>query len=342
MKTPTIYFLALLFATAGCCKPFRAITQSRVIMHSSTTEDRGPLAEMQVVPGPASEAKIALIDVDGLLLNRDMTGLLSSGENPVAIFREKLDRVAGDPCYRAVVVRINSPGGGVTATDIMWRDLCVFRSQTGLPVVACLMDVSTGGAYYLATAADQIIAHPTTVTGGMGVILNLYNLQDTMMQFNIAGTPIKAGQHVDLGTPIEPMAAEGRQILQQVAGQFHERFKEVVREGRPQHDPSRQEDFDGRIFTAAEAQQRNLIDGIGYLDDAIETARQLGCCPNGRVVMLHRCNDRARSPYAVSPNSPIQGNILPLSIPGLDRNQMPAFLYIWQPEPTIVRRASGR
>lgn len=343
MRQATLAVWLVLATVCGCRGPLQAVTQSRVIMHSSTVEDRGPLAEMPVIADPcAAEGKIALIDVDGLLVNTPMAGICSLGENPVSIFREKLDRVAADPCCRAVVVRINSPGGGVTASDIMWRDLRTFRERTGRPVVACLMDLGTGGAYYLATASDHIVAHPTTLTGGMGVILNLYNLQDAMMQFNIMGVPIKAGRHIDLGTPIEPADEDARQILQQIADQYHARFREVVRMTRPQHDPRRQEDFDGRIFIAQAALERRLIDSIGYLDDAVAVARQLAGAPAAQVVMYHRSNDAARSPYAVTPNSPIQTGMLPLSLPGLERTQLPTFLYLWQPEPTLERRATGR
>lgn len=336
-------WLALIaVAICGCRGPLQARTQSHVTMYSSPVEDRGPLVERVVVPGGANGEKVAIVDVDGLLVNAPLVGLGSVGENPVALFREKLDRVAADPCYRAVVVRIHSPGGGVTATDIMWHDLQQFKAQTRLPVVACLMDVSTGGGYYLATAADHIVAHPTTLTGGMGVILNLYNLQDTMMQFNILGVPVKAGRHVDLGSPIAPLDDEARQILQAIADQYHKRFQEVVRKARPQHDPRRAEDFDGRVFLAHEALERGLIDTIGYLDDAVAVARQLGRSPAAAAVILHRCNDPARTPYAVTPNMPLQGNLLPLSVPGFDRSQLPTFLYLWQPEPTLERRATGR
>ena len=107
-------------------------------------------------------ATVAIVDVDGLLLNNDATGLGSWGENPVSVFRERLDAIECDPHVCAVVIRINTPGGSVTATDIMWRDLTAFKKRTCVPVVACLMDVAAGGGYYLATAADSIVAHPTT------------------------------------------------------------------------------------------------------------------------------------------------------------------------------------
>jgi protease-4 len=335
----------VLLAAAGCRHPIQAYTTAKVTTHPSPVEDRGPLTAMTVgspqFENPSAE-KIAIVDVDGILLNAPLMGLTSLGENPVSLFREKLDCIAVDSCFTAVVVRINSPGGGVTASDIMWRDLCEFKARTGKPVVACLMDVGAGGGYYIATAADLIVAHPTTVTGGMGVILNLYNLQDTMMQFNIFGTPIKAGKNIDLGTPIEPADDQARAILQEVADQYHERVREVVRQGRPRHDPEALEDFDGRIFTARDALARQLIDQIGYLDEAVAAARQLGGSPGAKAVILHRANDPARTPYAVTANVPVQGSILPLSIPGLERTQLPTFLYLWQPEPTYERRASGR
>src|SRR5262249_57779192 len=134
-----------------------------------------------------------VVDVDGLLLNFDFTGPYSLGETPVALFHERLEAVAADPAVGAVVVRLNSPGGSVTASDIMRRELQRFRERTHKPVVVCLMDLGAGGGYYLATAADLIVAHPTTVTGGIGVILNLYNLRELMNQYNVVPQSIKAG-----------------------------------------------------------------------------------------------------------------------------------------------------
>ena len=141
-----------------------------------------PLRGSAYASNSPATSQIAVLDVDGVLLNKNMTGLGSMGENPVALFREKLDVIASDSRVRAVILRINSAGGGVTASDIMRRDLISFRERTGLPIVACILDTGTGGAYYVATACDAIIAHPTSIIGGVGVILNLYNVEDTMAQ----------------------------------------------------------------------------------------------------------------------------------------------------------------
>ena len=269
-----------------------------------------------------------------------MTGLYSEGENPVALFREKLDRILAAGCYAAVVLRINSPGGGVTASDVMWHDLQEFKVRTHLPVVACLMDVGAGGAYYLSTGADHVVAHPTTITGGIGVILNLYNLEDAMAQFNVVGTPIKAGENVDLGTPIKPPSEAARAILQRMADEFHERFRRIVIERHPQLAHAPPDVFDGRVFTAQQALDLGLIESIGYLDQAAETARELGGAPGAPLILLHRPNDGARTPYDVTANVPIQTSFLPLSLPGLERARLPTFLYLWQPDPDD--RAAGR
>ena len=109
--------------------------------------------------------KIAIIDVEGMILNARTSGLFGGGDNPMSLFRERLDAAADDPHVKAVVLRINSPGGAVTASDIMYQDVLSFRRDTGKPVVACMMDVAASGAFYLAMGCDRVYAHPTTVTG---------------------------------------------------------------------------------------------------------------------------------------------------------------------------------
>jgi protease IV len=239
------------------------------------------------------------------------------------------------------VLRINSPGGGVTASDVMWHDLQEFKARTRLPVVACLMDVGAGGAYYLALGADQIVAHPTTVTGGIGVILNLYNLEDTMGMFNAVGMPIKAGQHIDLGTPIAAQSEAARGILQKMADEFHERFRRLAIQQRPALAAAPADLFDGRVFTAQQALAMGLVDTIGYLDQAADMARQMGGAPGAALVILHRPSDGARTPYDVTANVPLQSGFLPVSVPGIERARLPTFLYLWQPEPTM-ERLTGR
>jgi protease-4 len=345
---------ALLFAAmlvCGCLHPLRTESTVTATMTAPMkaeiksvtsaplpTGDDDPVTAMPLPGyGCGDGPCVGLIDVDGLLLNQKFVGPYAIGENPVAAFREKLD-AAARAGVGALVLRINSPGGGVTATDVMWQELNNFRARTGKPVVACLMDVAAGGGYYLATAADVILAHPTTLTGGIGVIWNSYNLKDMMLQQNIFHQPIKAGANIDMGTVTTPLPAEAKRLLQAMADEFHDRFKRVVLKARPAVDPNNTTTFDGRIFTATQAQQLGLVDRLGYLDDAIAAARAAAGSSAGSVVVFHRPSDPAFTPYASTPNVPVQGSgIVPVNIPGLERSRLPTFLYLWQPDPTLEK-----
>ena len=312
------------------------------LVTSMRTDNRASrLAAVPIGRGLASCGKVAIVDVDGLLLNRNIGGFGSMGENPVALFREKLDALEADPQVAAVVLRINSPGGGVTACDIMARDLREFRGRRGIPVVACLMDVGTGGAYLLASSADVIVAHPTTVVGGLGVILNTYNLQDAMGQFNIVARPIKAGKRTDAASPIRPLEPEEFEMLQSLASGFHGRLRRQVSGSRPAV-AADAEIFDGRVVDGERAKAEGLVDRLGYLDDAVAEARGMArLADDAAVVMLRRDNDRAYTQFDVTPNVPQQAAVVPLNVPGLDRGQLPTFLYVWQPETSLASAAGG-
>ncbi len=302
------------------------------------------LVSVPVYSSPATEGlgpgKVAVLDVDGLLINKNLSGFGSLGENPVALFREKLDAIACDPSVAAIVLRINSPGGGVTATDVMTRDLLQVKQQRDLPIVACLMDIGAGGGYYLATAADVIVAHPTSLVGGVGVILNVYNMEDGLGQFGIVSIPIKSGDRIDIASPERMMEQDERALLQEIADNFHQRFLERVKQTRPQLNPQAQ--LDGRVVTGDKAHADGLVDQLGYLDDAVVRARQLANLPEqSPVVMLRRDNDRAYTLMDVTPNTPTASSIFPMKLPGLDRSSLPTFLYLWQPDSSWLSASGG-
>jgi protease IV len=332
---------------AGCCHGPTVTTHSTVCAdgtitnQSPTPGNSGPLYPFTVPrqDGCNGGPSVAVITVDGILLDMDMVGPSSTGENPVSLFREQLDEAAADPCTRAVVVRINSYGGSAAASDIMRHELEQFKGRTRLPVVACITGTGAGGAYYLATAADQIVAMPISVVGGVGVILNMYNLCDLMQARDVKEAMVKSGENIDIGSMLrlDDVNKTQRDILQGLADWYHARFKEVITKARPAMNPNQPEIYDGRIFTGAQAVQLHMIDSLGYLDEAIRTAGGMAGTPEPRSVMYRRCNDRARSIYSVTPNTPLQGQMMPMNIPGYDRASLPTFLYMWQPEPTMER-----
>ena len=302
--------------------------------------DPGPMAAVVVRAGHGGSGRVGLVDVDGLMLNQNLTGLYSVGENPVAAFREKLEAAGRDPAVRSLVVRINSPGGGVTACDIMADELRRFRDESGKPVVCCLMDVATAGAYYLAVGGDRVVALPTSLTGSLGALINHYNLQDAMAQLNLTADPVKAGPMVDMGSITKPLDDDARALLQEVADGFRDRFRDRVATRRPaMTEADRLAIDDGRVVPAPRALKLHMVDQIGYVHEAIAEAERLGGTAGAEVVLFQRAGYPTHSIYAITPNAPIQGDIVPFSYPGLDRSKSPTFLYLWQPDPTVFRQA---
>ncbi|MHC5542556.1 S49 family peptidase, partial [Singulisphaera rosea] len=243
-----------------------------------------------------------------------------------------------DPRVRALVVRIHTPGGGVAASDIMAEELRRFRLGTGKPTVACLMDVATGGGYYLAVGCDRIIALPTTITGGVGALINHANLEDAMSQLNVRIEPIKSGELLDMGTVTAPMSDSTRALFQEMADGFRGRFTDRITRCRPMMTPADHKAIaDGRIVSAPRALALHMIDQLGYVEDALAEADRAVGTSSSEVVLFQRAGHPTRSIYAIVPNVPLQTDLIPISYPGLERSKLPTFLYLWQPDPTITR-----
>lgn len=279
-------------------------------------------------------AKVLLIDVDGIIMNSRGMLLFSDGENPVSLFVEKLDRAAEDPAVKAVILRINSPGGSVTASDLMHAELLHFKQRTGnkRPVIAVMMDVTASGGYYLACAADEIVAHPTTVTGSIGVIMQMFNFSGTMTKIGASSEAIKSGKMKDAGSPFRKMTDEERTLFQSLVNQFYDRFVKVVAAGRPKLAESRiREIADGRVWSAQEALELGLIDKIGSLRDAIGEIKGRIGAKTTRVVTYQRPLGWKPNVYAETPAAPPQMNLINVQLPNAWQFPEPQFMYLWAP-----------
>jgi protease-4 len=274
--------------------------------------------------------KIAIIDVEGMILNAKTGGLLGNGDNMMSLFRERLDEAKKDRHVKAVVLRINSPGGAVTASDIMYQDLINFRKDTGKPVVASMMDTAASGGYYIAMAADRIYAHPTTVTGSIGVIMSLYNASGLSRILGVKSNPIKSGPNKDLGNPLREMTDEERTILQGMVDGFYDQFVQVVARGRGLPEERVRALADGRIYTGLDAQKLGLVDEVGYLEDAIACAKALACVKDAKIVAYDRCAGYRGSIYAGMPKIPSEISIK-LDVPFVPNRGGAVFLYLWEP-----------
>jgi protease-4 len=275
--------------------------------------------------------KVLLLDVDGLISDVSVEGPLGFGEreSSVARVREQLDKARGDAELRGVLLRINSPGGSVTASDVLYREVRAFKEERRMPVVAQLMGVAASGGYYVAMAADVVLAHPTTITGSIGVISAGVNFSGLMQRYGVTDQTLVGGEKKDAGSPLRPMTAEERAYLQAVIDDLHERFRAVVSEGRPALGDARVRALsDGRVYTARQAERAGLVDGISYLPGAIDELERRVGAPELRVVAYHREREWRSNLYSTAPAAPTsQAN--PAARLGLGGG--PAFLYLWWP-----------
>jgi len=283
-------------------------------------------------PGLFVPDKILLLDVDGLLFNRAKEGLLSTGENPVGIWVEKLDKAQADANIKAVVVRINSPGGGVTASDVMYQRLREFRRQRNVPVIAVIEDVGASGGYYLACAADTILAHPTSVTGSIGTMVQTVSFAGTMSLLRIEAKAVTSGRRKDMASPLKPLDKEDLAILQKMVDEYHQRLLDVVGASREALIAEQVAALaDGRVFTGAQAKDNGLVDETGTVWEAVALAKRRSGSRRVRVVMYHRPLGYRANVYSAAPNAPAspQINFIHLSAPRLLSSLQPQFWYLW-------------
>jgi protease-4 len=285
--------------------------------------------------GGFAPAKIAIVDVDGILMNTPRPQLIGEGEHPVSLFTEKLDKAAKDKAVAAVIIRINTPGGTVTASDIMHHEILYFKQRTDgkKPVVAVMMDLATSGGYYLACACDEIIAHPTTITGSIGVIMQMVNFKGTMQKIGVSAEAIKSGEMKDAGSPLREMRPEERAIFQGLVDNFFDRFVAVVAQGRSKLDEQAvREVADGRVYTAAEALEMGFIDEIGDLRSTLAKLKKQLDLERVRVVTYHRPLGWKPNIYAETPATPQpQVNLININVPETWLPGQPQFLYLWSP-----------
>jgi protease-4 len=217
----------------------------------------------------------------------------------------------------------------VTASDIIFRELEGFRQQASVPIVAIMMDVAASGGYYVALAADTVVAHPTTVTGSIGVIMLSVNAEGLLQKIGVGTNTIKSGEHKDMGSPFRPLTVEERAIFQSVIDDLHRQFVARLVERRRVAPEAAARLADGRIFTAEQALRHGLVDRIGYVPDALEAARRAAGLEEARVIVYRRPRQYRATYYArAQTEAGALASLGPLA--GL-LGAGPRFLYLWLP-----------
>lgn len=294
----------LLLLAAGC-----------VTVKVALFEEPGPLKE-KVVSGTGRD-KILLLDISGIILEgpHRILGGLKGVTSPDRV-KEELEKATKDKQIKALVLKINSPGGTVSGSDVVLHEILAFKKERSLPVVACLTGLATSGGYYVAQAADTIFAYPTCITGSIGVLSMKLNLKGLMDKVGVDEELVKSGQWKDFWSPFRPATPEEKRMMQEIIDDFYRGFVEVVAKGRKLNTEEVRRVADGRIFTASQAKDLGLVDKLGYLDDALELAKKEAGLEEARVVRYHRPGSYRPTVYSLLPELELAA---------------PQFLYLWFP-----------
>jgi protease-4 len=289
----------------------------------------------RVVEGEGT-AKILLVDISAVISEKEKSKGLGLGTEAslVARIKEELQKAEKDESVKAIVVKINSPGGTVTATDTIYHELTEFKRRTGARIVACVTGLAASGGYYVASAADEIIAHPTSITGNIGVIAMKFNVDQLLLKVGIQEETVKSAEKKDIWSPFRPSTPEEKEIIQTVIDTFHDRFVEVVHAGRKSllSKEEVEELADGRIFTAEQALAAKLVDKIGYLDDALKALKGSLDLTEAKVITYCRRGSYKGTIYSGLPQrSDTDINLIAVNGDLLSLIPEVQFMYLWRP-----------
>jgi protease-4 len=253
-----------------------------------TIDTSGPSAsyavyEEEYVSGTGPD-KIAVVPVEGVIAPADSTvGRIQPTNTPDGL-AAALRQAKEDESVAAVVIEVNSPGGGVTASDEMHQSILDFKESSGKPVVVSMEDTAASGGYYISTAADRIVANKTTLTGSLGVIFALTDFSELADRYGVEQEVVKSGKFKDMGSSFRDLTPEEREILQSIVDESYDEFVGVIVEGRGLSEERVREIADGRVYSGEQAKELGLVDSFGGLDEAAEISRTLSNVEEATVV----------------------------------------------------------
>ena len=278
------------------------------------------------------DGKVLVIPVQGIINDMPRRGFLRTDPSMVQEVVSQLKKAEQDDEVRAVLLTINSPGGTATATDLLYHEITTFKKRTGVKVVAAMMNVAASGGYYIALPADVIFAHPTSITGSVGVVFLRPKVTGLLDKIGVDVEVNKSGENKDMGSPFRDATEEEERILQGLTDTLGEDFVQKVRKHRTMSAHAINDMVTARIYIAEDARKLGMVDKIGYLSDAIGAAKQMAGLPeNARVIVYRRtefANDTIYNPIttqAAGPGSPL----VDTGMFGQLANLQPGFYYLW-------------
>jgi protease-4 len=289
------------------------------------------LQEVTLIKNPTKD-KILILDVSGIISTSLNPGLFSRESDILSKVYYRLEKASEDKNIKAVILRLDTPGGEVTASDIIYSEVLKFKEKTNIPVVGLMMGVAASGGYYIASACDFIIAHPSTITGSIGVISIFPNLEELFSKIGIRVNVIKSGEMKDSGSAFRDLTEEEKKVFQDVVDELYLKFLAVVHQKRK--DSLSLDEIkklaDGRIYTASQALEFHLIDEIGYFDTALKKSLSLSSLKQANVVAYTYYPTRKTNIYATNLENP--SLFERKSVEDLFRSLKSGFYYLWLPQ----------
>jgi protease IV len=316
--TIIITISALLLITA-CSAP-------RVNLFGNLQE---PLKEFTLEGSGAD--KILLIPINGVISDSPKKSLITSSPSIVEQVVSQLNKAEKKGDIRAVLFKIDSPGGSITASDMLYHEIMLFKERTKAKIIVSMTDIAASGAYYISLPADIIIAHPTTITGSIGVVFLQPKVTGLMDKIGLGVDVKKFGRYKDMGSPFRNSTEEEQKLMQKAVDDFGERFLNLAQKHRRLEKQSLDEVSTARVFLADEALKLGLIDKIGYLSDAVrETKKIAHLSENARVVIYRREEAPDINYYntAAASTKALNISVINLELPEI-MNFKAGFYYLW-------------
>jgi len=317
-----LYFIAVIMVLsvlAACAGP-------QIKLFPDATD---PLKEF-TIEGRGSD-KILLLPIRGIISDNPKKGLVSSSPSMVQQVVSQLKKAEHDKRIKAVLLKINSPGGSITASDLLYHEILSYKERTGVKIIVSMMDIAASGGYYLSLPADRIMAHPTSLTGSVGVIFLQPKVTGMMGKIGLGIDVKKYGKNKDMGSPFRESTEEEQKLFQTTIDHLGERFVSLVKKHRNMEPQALEEMSTARLFLADEALKLGLIDKIGYLSDAVKEAKRLaGLADDARVVVYRRTEYPDDNLYNIAGAAPENARLSLVSIELPESlNLTTGFYYIW-------------
>ena len=281
MKSATglIAALVIILCLFGCTAP-------RITLFSDASD---PLREV-TLEGTAAE-KILLIPISGVITDSPRSRSIRTQPSVVQEVVSHLRRAEQDDRVKAILFKIDSPGGSTTASDILYHEIAAFKQRSAKTVVVCMMNLATSGGYYISLPADLILAHPTTITGSVGVILMRPDITGLMEMIGVTMQVNKSGENKDMGSPFRSKLPAEEAMLQELTDALGRRFLDLVKQHRRLDAHHLSAVADARVFLAESALAVGLVDKIGYLQDAISEVKAIAHLDADARVVAYRRTD---------------------------------------------------